>query len=132
MYDISSIDSSKKSEGTWVEFQGAMFLIAHASRLSFQRELAKLQQPYIRKIEKGTMDPEVSLDIVSKALAKHILLDWKDVGSQGEELKYTPELGERVLKMNDELREFVSSASSDIDNFRREAIASEGKLSESS
>ena len=95
--------------------------------MSFQRELARLQQPYARKIDKGTIDPKISLDILAEALSKHVLLDWKNVGANGEEIEYTPEIAKKVIIANDELRGFVSDFSIELENFKQEALEEEGK-----
>ncbi|MAE84064.1 MAG: hypothetical protein CMB80_15080 [Flammeovirgaceae bacterium] len=127
MFNVDSINKDKKNNGVWADFEGGSFLIAYASKMSFQRELARLQQPYARKIDKGTIDPKISLDILAEALSKHVLLDWKNVGANGEEIEYTPEIAKKVIIANDELRGFVSDFSIELENFKQEALEEEGK-----
>lgn len=126
-FEVSEIDLDAKTDGVWVEFEGGMFLVAHSSKMDFQREIAKLQQPYIKKIRDGKLDPKVAVDIVCVALSKHILLDWKNVTNEGQELQFSPERAKKVLAINDDLREFISDVSSNLANFKKENLEEEGK-----
>lgn len=113
-------------DGQWADFKGSQFLIAHNSNTDFQRTFAKLQSPYRRQIEKGTLDPDVSVDILCKAMSKHIMLDWKNVAAGGKTVEYTPERAYSALKNNPDLREFVIEYSLDMDNFREQEMEEEG------
>jgi hypothetical protein len=129
MFDVTVEKQDLKKNGVWAEFEGGEFLIAYASKMSFQREIARLQQPYVRQIQNGKLDPKISLDIVAKAMSRHLLLGWRSVGSSGKELEYSTETAEKVLRANDGLRTFVSDFSIDLDNFKREVEETEGKSS---
>lgn len=114
-------DSSALTTGVWTEFQGAEFKIRHVSNLEFQRTVLRLQQPYRRKIENSTLDPKISKRIVCQAMAEHVLVDWKNVGSkQGNAVPYSPEVACTALVGNEDLREFVSAFSTELDNFIKE------------
>lgn len=117
--DITSVDT-----GVWAEFSGAKFLIAHISNMRFQRALARLQQPHRRKIEAGTLDPQVNKDILCQAMAQGILLDWQNVGSvNGEgQAPYSIENATTALKKSVELRDFVSDFSLNLSNFRQAEV----------
>lgn len=115
-------------DGVWVDFGGSRFLIAHTSSIKFQRELARLQAPFRKQIEKGTMDPEDTRNVVCKALAATILKDWENVkDEQGNELPYSKSVGEIALKTNEELREFVQEFSTELSNFRQSETEEKGK-----
>lgn len=123
-------DTSKQVAGTWKAFGGgdSRFLIAHTSNLRFQRKLNSLQAPYRKKIEKGTLDPKISRDILCEAMADGLLLDWENVALEdgGDPIAYTPELGKQALLCNEDLREFVSEIAADLENFRNEEIKAQG------
>lgn len=127
MFDINNVDKEQTRNGVWTEFNSGSFLIAHTSSLAFQREFSRLQQPYLKKIERGTIDPEVSTSILCKAMAKGLLLDWKDVGSGNKKLPYTVEMAAKVLESNQDLREFVMEYSTNLENFRSEEMLEEGE-----
>ena len=127
MFDVNSVSQAKTESGVWTEFSGGEFLIAHTSNLSFQREFNRLQQPYRKQLDKGKLDPKTSSDILCKAMARGLLLDWKNVGAEGANLEYSPDAASNVLKNNEDLRDFVQEFSLDLDNFRSEEQADSGK-----
>ena len=116
--DLTSVDT-----GVWQEFQGSKFLIAHISNSKFQRALARYQQPHRRKIEEGRLDPEINKDMLCRAMAEGILLDWADVTSKsgskdGVKIEYTTANAYKSLKGNLEFRDFVSDFAISLANFR--------------
>lgn len=121
--DLKTVDS-----GVWAEFQGARFLIAHISNMRFQRALARYQQPHRRKLESGTLDPQTNRDILCRAMAEGLLLNWDKVqSSAGQETPYSAEVGLVALTKNVELRDFISEFSLNLSNFRDEEIEDLGK-----
>lgn len=110
--------------GVWEEFDGSEFLIAHISNLRFQRALARLQQPHRRKLENGTLDPEVNKRILAQAMSEGILLDWRKVGSKtGEtDVPYTAKAGYQALMGNAEFRDFVSGFAVELANFKQTEV----------
>lgn len=120
-------ENSLQDQGVWTEFAGSKFKIAHAGNMLFQRTLNRLQLPHRRQIERGNIDPAVSHDILCKAIAKGLLLDWKDVvKSDGTQVPYSEEFGAQALKNNTDLREYIQEFASDLENYRIERINSEG------
>lgn len=110
-------------DGVWADYQGSRFLVAHMSNMKFQRALARHQQPYRRKIEQGSIDPQTSKDLVCKAMSEGLLLDWKDVTSKtGESVPYTPQAGYVALSKNPEFRDFISDFAMNLSNFRAEEV----------
>ena len=117
-FNLNSIDKKAKTQGTWETFQGAEFLIASTSNFAFQEEFQKLQRPHQRQIDKGTLSPEISSEILCKAMATHVLLDWKNVEADGKEVPYSKEAAYRALKEHDELRSFVQEVAMDTTYFK--------------
>lgn len=121
-------DLSLTELGTWVEFGGSKFKIAHSSNNTFQRALTRRQQPIRRKIEQGTADPQMMKDIMCQAMAEGLLLDWDKVQDKdGNAVKYSYEIGYKALKNNPDLREFITEFATNFDNFRQEVIENMGK-----
>lgn len=129
-------------EGVWTEFEGSRLRIAHVSCMDFQRKLARLQQPHAKKIEKGTLSPDVQKAILCKAMAGTILRDGdffravkgpdeKPVFENGkpklEKVPFTEALAEQVLKNQVNVREFVTEYAGDLDNYRQEETEELGK-----
>lgn len=121
-------ERSLHETGVWTEFSGSKFKIAHAGNMQFQRTLNKLQLPYRKQIDKGSIDPAVSKELLCKAMASGLLLDWKQViNSKNEEIPYSTEMAVIALQNNDDLRDFVQEFSTDLDNFRCDRVKDEGK-----
>lgn len=121
-------DVSKFDEGIWEDFDGSSFLIAHISNARFQRALAKYQLPHRRKIQEGTIDPEVNKQIVAKAMSEAILLDWKKVVKADKSpVDYTPDLGYKALMRDPDFRDFVTEVAMSTAKFKAEEVEELGK-----
>ena len=117
--DIETIDN-----GIWMPYEGSKFLIAHMSNKKFQRALARNQQPYRKKLENGTLDPEINKAALCKSMAEGILLDWKDVVSKGSKtpVTYTVDNACTALMKNVEFRDFISEVAMNMANFKSEEV----------
>jgi hypothetical protein len=114
--------------GSWGEFQGSKFLITHISNLRFQRALARLQQPHRRKIDTGSMDPALSKDLMCKAMSEALVLDWQNVVDKDKNpVPFNVDNCYKALSRDPEFREFVTDYAINLQNFRDEEIAQEGK-----
>lgn len=112
--------------GTWADYQGAKFLIAHAGSDRFQRRMQALQKPYRRKMERGEMDPADTRRIMTQAMGEAILLGWEGVKRGEEEVQYSSKLAIQLLTNDPALRDFVMEYSTDLQNFRDEDLEHEG------
>jgi len=116
------------TSGVWTKYNGTKFLVAHMSALPFQRKLARLQQPFRSKMEKGTIDPKLQRDLICEAMAGTVLLDWTDVvNSAGEQVAFSEELANQVLVNQQDVRDFISEFAINLDNFREESLNEMGK-----
>jgi hypothetical protein len=121
--DLNSIDA-----GVWTEWSGSRFLIAHISNMRFQKMLARLQQPHRKRLEAGTLDPQINRDILCKAMSETILLDWdKVVGQGGQVTPFNSQNAFVALQKNPEFRDFVAEFSTQMSNYRAEEIEDLGK-----
>lgn len=125
-----NVDNStkKQTDGVWTpEFNGSKFKVASTTSTKFQRILNRLQAPHRKKIEKGSLDPKISKEILCQAMAEGLLLDWKDVvDGQGQNVPFDPEIAFKALMNNDDLKDYLSEFSQDLENFRTEQIAEAG------
>lgn len=116
------------TRGTWVDYGGSQFLIAHSSSLKFQRVFARLQAPHRSKIEKGTLDPAISKEMVCKAFSQAIILDWKEViDSDGKDVEFTQDMAYQALMSNPDLVEYIQEASNNLAFFKAEELDTLGK-----
>jgi hypothetical protein len=124
-----NVDNStkKQAEGVWTKFGGSKFKVASTTSTKFQRALNRLQAPYRKKIEKGTLDPKISKEILCQAMADALLVDWEDVEDANKQpVPFSPELAFKALMNNDDLKDFLSDFGQDLENFRAEEIVSAG------
>ena len=111
-----------EDEGIERDFEGSTFKIASVNNIKYQRLLSKLRYPYRHKLEKGSIDPKILLDIMCKSLSKTILLDWSNVvDSDGHDVPYSIEVAEQALK-NSLFREFVIAVATESENFKAEFV----------
>lgn len=120
--DFSAID-----EGVWTDFDGSRFRIAHISNSKFQRALARLQQPHMRKIQEGRLDPELNKRLLTQAMAEGVLVGWEGVKTRkGEDVPFSTKAAHAALMSNVEFRDFVSDFATAISNFRAEEVEALG------
>lgn len=109
MLILSSIalDPKLSTGGVWAPYMGGEFLLARKGA-THQARIGELYTEHKAVIDSKDKDdlmtPEAILkmqEIHTIAFCEHVLLDWKNVGEKGakgaEELKYTPELGIKLL-----------------------------------
>lgn len=122
-FNIDSNNKTGYNNGVWANFQGSELLIANTGNIAYQRLVTRLQQPYHKKIERGTLDPNVMKDLLCKSLAEEILLNWRNViDGEGNDVDYSKEIALSALSANEDLRDFVIDFASNYDNFKEEAI----------
>lgn len=117
-------DGNLEREGVWVDyFEGSQLKIASKESPEYKAYLARLAQRHKLKIG-GKPRPETMTlmkDVMSDAMAKYLLLDWKGISLNGEEkTPYSYATGKMVLLNSAELYEFVDNAAEDHAQFRRE------------
>ena len=121
-----SIDPVAAEEGTWANFMGAKFLIArHNSDKANQLRSTLTLERWEEITANDENAHQLARQIGTKVLAEAVLLDWKDVGDKGEELKYTAEVGYTYLidpRFRD-LVQFIENYSMNRSNYRERAEA---------
>lgn len=127
MFDITAFKKERLTSGIWKPFSGAEFKIASIRSFAFRNAYAAEQRPYQSKIDRGTLPAETAQELLCRPLAKHVLIDWKNVSANGVEIPYSVESAFKALMANDELLEFVQSVAVDLSNFTEEQEAEEVK-----
>jgi len=121
--DVDVVNTSVEG-GAWTEeLMGCKFCVVSLSSTKFQRLLNRLNMPFRRKLDKGTMDPKDSKRILCKAMAGGLVVDWKGVQQGGKDVDFNKELAEKLLANNDVVREYVQEFASDLDNYYEEEEA---------
>lgn len=121
-------DNTLLTAGVWTEYEGSRFQVTHMSNIAFQRTVMRLQAPYKARIDKGTLDPATSRDLMCKAMSEALIVSWENVcDKDGKEVPFSKEACYKALKNNEGLRDFVSDFAMNLDNFRQEEKAALGK-----
>lgn len=120
------------TEGQWFEYEeGGEFLIARAGTSNFLRISDKHERPYRKQIARGQLGTDKQVEIMCKAMGEGILLNWRGISDEdGQDLAYNPDLAADVLRLNRELREWVTEKSEEMTRLRDEAIEETAKKSE--
>lgn len=122
-------ENTLKDEGVWASYAGSEFKLAHSGNNKFQRALSRLQAPHRRKIDKGSLDPVESKNIICKAMAEGLVLDWKNVvDSKGVQVVFDKDKCFTALVNNEDLREFIQEFALDLENFKSEESNRQGNV----
>jgi len=112
-------DEDKQIHGVWVDFgAGAAFKIASLENPEFVEAFRRETKPYT---DLGREVPEDDQeDIMVRLMAQHIILDWKNVYDDEEELSYSYENALRLVTEIKWLRDRVIAEARKIANFKAE------------
>ena len=121
-----ALDTDKANNGAWIKIDGGgEVLIARMHNRAFKQELKRLQAPYVLPSGKLEIDQEVLDELINKAMAKTILLNWRGITYQGEEFPYSAENSLKICTNPkfEQFKNLVVMLSSDLDNYREEQKA---------
>jgi hypothetical protein len=127
MADIRKImtDKDKEVNGVWVEFaEGIKIKVARAGNFKYEQCRDALIEPHTAALRAGTLDKEIQDDILLKARARTILLDWNNIEEDGQEVPYSEAKAEEWFR-NPELKDFynfVVITSQSIDHYRKDLV----------
>jgi hypothetical protein len=117
-------DKEKTTSGVWCEFcEGLDFKIARMNNPEFRKYVSNLSRGSnrnsLRRIQRG--DTEATLELTLKAMAKHILVGWRGLeDDEGNEIPYSSQKAEEILKDSQEVYEFVELNAMDAELFKKE------------
>lgn len=114
-------DPSKDKNGVWVPIdEETSILVRRAGNADYRTALTKLMQPYQQSLRFQQLPEDTARRILAEAEAEAILVGWKGMKQDGEELPYSKAEAARLLS-NPEyavFQEIVRGAAGDWDNFR--------------
>lgn len=114
--DLSTFDvnDTLSLEGQWVPIgKTASLKIARMNNENYREFVKKKTKPFRSAIRAGQVDEELMTEIIIQAVARHILLDWKGITENKEELAYNTANAERVLRDKEPFRDLVMSLAND-------------------
>lgn len=117
------IDNDKAS-GIWVEYSLDIKLkIASLRNKGYQAFIRKEGKEYQVQIAHGVLNDEALEPIFIRALAKHVLVDWKNIeDDDGSPIPYSQEKAEEILANPEyrDLLDFVMATAQDRERYRVE------------
>jgi len=117
----------KSEEGVWIEYpeEGFALKIARMGNAKYTQEIVSMRRgkqiasPLVEEISPSAVEA-----IQMKAMAKHILLDWRGItDDNGEEIPFSPEKAYEIIS-DPQYRDFytlVQTLAADAKNFLDEA-----------
>lgn len=118
-------DTVAAESGVWINkvLDDLDVKICSAGNSKYLNILRQLMKPYQRSYK--SMDDSVFLEIQNKAIAKHILVDWRNLqDDEGNEIPYSEQKAYELLQdpENEEFRKLIVSLSEESEVFRKEAL----------
>ncbi len=113
--------------GVPIEIQDAKIWIRRSGNPSFIRALAQVQRQHATAVLRDELKDEEDLDLTVKLMAEHILVNWENIQVDGEDLPYSVENAEMVLRRFQLFREEISHRASNLATFREVALDEAGK-----
>ena len=129
---VSALRRSTFDDGVWREIPefGVSVLVRASNHLAYRGAVQAGLQPHQRRLRTGGMlPPGVNDRIVSRSVAKHLLLGWKGVeDDEGNELPYTLEKATELAEDPDytEFFKAVERAGDDLATMQAEERADLG------
>lgn len=123
--DLSDFDLSDtlSIEGRWVPVgKTGRLKIARMNNEKYREYVKKQTKPYRSAIRAGTVDDELMTEIVVRAMARHILLDWEGITEKKVPITYTIEKAEELLRTKEPFRELVASLATDQQLFQEAEV----------
>lgn len=121
-FDINDfrLDKDAKQNGVWIDFGGgASIKLANFDNPSFTDAFRKATKPYNDLGKKIPEDDQ--LEIMARTMSRYIILDWKGIFDGDDELSYSPENAERLLKEIEWIRMRIIEEAKNLENFREKA-----------
>jgi len=120
-----AMDVKASEEGKWIDLDSTTsLLIRRYGCRSFQKYLSGLLAPHKKATQRGSLDDDLAEQILTQAIAKEILVDWKGLKIDDKEVKYSVEKAVEILSnpVFKEFRDDVVAWSQDFQIFREEEI----------
>lgn len=127
-------DKTKELQGIWVDYEGeetsVSVLIARAggSNQAFQAASERLTRPHRRSgMDLDRLPLHIQNDIKARLYAETVVLDWKGVYLEDEEVPFNRENVIKVFKLVPDFMNFIIQEATNFQNFRIAARDSEAK-----
>jgi len=121
IYALFTTDRDLETEGIYLEYAGARFLVARAGggNKKFTTIAQKRLAPFTEAMRRGVVDEETSVKVLAEIYADSVILDWENVTDKNDNpLPYNRENVIKVLTELPELFDVIRVESENVKNFR--------------
>jgi hypothetical protein len=109
-------------DGIWLKFpEGRKIHVLRAggANKKYQRRLSQLVKPHKRQMERNTLDPEVSDEIVMTAFLDTVVIDWTGfTDSKGADIPFSKQAARELFTALPELFDEVMTCAQDMALFQ--------------
>lgn len=114
-------DAKMEIDGIWVEWDDeTSFLIARWGNVHHRKMIDTLTKPYRTQMRHSQIPEKAAMGIMVEAMSEALLLDWKGVWANGEELPYTKMSAKTLLADLPELQRFVQDVAQNMQLYQKE------------
>ena len=117
VFKTYAVDEAREEAGAWMELGDAELLIARGNNPRFTRLFTRLVKQHKRILDSQTEEADkLAQRLHVQALAETVLLGWKNLQYQGEEITYShenaikllnhKEFYAQVIRLSDDLEAF--------------------------
>jgi uncharacterized protein YxjI len=119
---IYKTDDSLETEGVWLMItENSGFRVKRfggKNQLKIAEKLARLQKPYLRQIQNGTMDKSIEQKINVTIFVEECIVDWQGIEIDGEQVPYDKQKCLDLLLSMPDLTDSLVQYAMDIANYR--------------
>jgi len=112
-------DKEAEKGGVWFEIgEGGHVKIARLNNPIYRANFRKKIEPYRQAVEMGTMDDDSADKILIQVLAETIVVDWKGLTDEGENVPFTRDKAIELMTEYPDFRNFIVRNAENMNNFR--------------
>lgn len=123
---ITNIDKKAEVDGVWMDYLGVSICVARQNNPKFLESLKNHAKVHGRR-PFHKLPTKKRNDVIRKAIADSIVVDWEGLVVNGEEFPYTPENALNLLTNDDECMNAIVNFSMDLSNYVAEAVEEVGE-----
>ena len=121
-------DLDLEENGVWVDIgDGGKLKVARMGNPRYQEAVRRISKPHKTQIRNKTISEDLSGELLLKAMADSILLDWKGIeDDKGKPIKYSADMAYTLMRDLRDFRNLVVELATEQAAFRREEMNAEG------
>jgi hypothetical protein len=136
-FDFSNLEGyatdkdREASEGVWLKFPGerrVRVLRAGGANRKFSRSFSRIVKPYRRQLERGTLEPEKSDELMLEVYLDSVIIDWDGFNdSNGKPIPYTKQVAREFFTVMPEMFNDIQNIATEMATFQEQEAAEAGE-----